>query len=635
MSIIFNTGENDVIISNDPDKTILELAESARIYLKSDCGGTGKCGKCRCVLEKGHFRLGTGEEIVVSGKKGINTLACRTRVIGNEAVVSIPQNSISGIAGRIVEEFFLNRYHHDPPTKKYCLAFSDSASGKQRSDGKRLLDEVYRRTSLKEIAVPLEVLQTLSDLTAEGENIVTVTMGTSRDGPHMIRIEAGDTARDNFACALDIGTTTVVGILVDLLNGKIKSRASRYNAQTRISGDVVSRISYCKKREDINTLQKLIVRETVNPIIDELCSNAGIAPDRINRVAVSGNTVMMHLFLALNPSNIGKAPFTPVMRNTGVFRAKEIGIGIHGTGLVDILPAVSAYIGGDIAADMYVSKLHKGKGPAVLIDIGTNGEIVLCEKGRLSACSTAAGPAFEGYGLYHGCRASRGAVEKIAFDDGHNITYRTIGGEKATGICGTGYIDFIASGFGIGLIETSGKYNSELLKSLHLYHTVEKDGSKITACIITPENESGLDEPVLVLESDIAAILQAKAAVYAGLKTLLAIRKKGFDDIRKLILAGGFAGHLDIENAMVMGLIPDIPPERIEFIGNGSLGGAYCALVESDALDAMTALSDLPNVIELNLHKDFQSNYIDALFLPNLNENDFAAILRRRHIQGY
>jgi uncharacterized 2Fe-2S/4Fe-4S cluster protein (DUF4445 family) len=283
---------------------------------------------------------------------------------------------------------------------------------------------------------------------------------------------------------------------------------------------------------------------------------------------------------------------------------------------------VSGYIGGDIVSDIYISGLHEEDELSVLIDIGTNGEIVMCEHGKLVACSAAAGPAFEGYGLYHGCRAAEGAIEKIGFDPGNGIRAEVIGQGKATGVCGTGVIDFIAEGLRIGLINKMGRFDDELLRELRLDYEIRDNEKVIKACIVTGEKNSAIRGPVVISEMDISKILQAKAAIHAGLKILLEIHEKRWQDIKKLVLAGGFAKRIDPHNAAAIGLIPPVPPERIEVIGNGSLGGAFLALTESGVIDAMSAISSGIDVIELNTHESFQQIYIDSLFLPGRNGGD-------------
>lgn len=614
MGITIKAGENQYDTETDKDKTILELARSKNIFIKTSCGGNGTCGSCLCNLEMGTFTIKKNTQITVDNKP-VKALACVTRILSEDAVVSIPESSIIEMSGNIIDDFILTHYVKDVQTVKFCVTLPEVTLGEQISDRQRLEKELHKQASIHNIHIPLDVLKKLPGSISQGDNTITVSVGRVRNFWFMVNIEPGTTIQSNFAVAVDLGTTTVVGILVDLVKGEIVGRASLYNQQIHVADDVVTRISYCKTQQEVDTLQELINLKTINPILSELCKKAGISKDSINRMAVSGNTVMTHLFLGLNPVNIGKAPFKPVTQHPGEFQAKEMGLNINDNGIIDVMPSISGYIGSDITSDIYVSKLHQQKDLTVLIDIGTNGEIVFSENGTLIACSTAAGPAFEGYGLYHGCRASAGSIEKISFTKSNKIEYKTIGGHKPGGICGTGYIDFIAEGLKAGFINESGRFDHVILKEQQLNYSVTKDGRTFEGCVIAKQEDSSLDESVVILESDIAKILQAKAAIYAGLQTILKVKNKGFNDIGKIILAGGFARHIIIENAVRIGLLPDLPENKIEVIGNGSLGGSFLSLIELYAIDTMTRICSIPEVIELNLRPDFQTNYIEAMFL--------------------
>jgi uncharacterized 2Fe-2S/4Fe-4S cluster protein (DUF4445 family) len=449
---------------------------------------------------------------------------------------------------------------------------------------------------------------------------VTVTLSGMNEQWSVVNIEPGDTTQRIYGLAVDVGTTTVVGGLVDVTKGKLTDKVSLYNQQIKVAEDVISRLSFIKSPKELDLLRTLVVHNTINPIIKRLCKAGGISKEDISRAAVSGNTIMMHLLLGLSPKSIGEVPFQPVDSSPGPFSAQEVGLEISPDGIVDIMPSVSGYIGGDVTSDIYVSKLHREKDFAVLIDIGTNGEIVTCDNGDIKACSTAAGPAFEGYGLYHGCRAALGAVEKVAFDEKGHIQIKVIGGGRASGICGTGVIDFLAEGLRIGLINQMGRFDETKLKELKLDWKVKQNGKEIKACVIAGDKRSALNEPVVITESDISKILQAKAAVYAALQILLEIQEKSWRDIKKLVIAGGFGRHIHLKNAVSMGLLPPVSEDQVKMIGNGSLGGAFLSLIESDVVGEMNKILSRVEVIELNMQRDFQQHYIDALFLPNRNK---------------
>ncbi|MFW6139772.1 MAG: ASKHA domain-containing protein [Acidobacteriota bacterium] len=622
MSVILKNYDREVEIDNHQHKTVMELARIKGIFITSSCGEQGKCGRCLVDLIQGEFLI-NNKKITATKDHPRKALACQTRVKSQKAVVEIPKSSLVELSGKIIVDFTIKSKKVDPPTKKVCLHIPRAVLESQEPDRLRLEKEISKHTMITHIRLPLEILRQLPYALDKGDQTVTVTLSRRNDQCFVVHIEPGDATKRVYAVAVDVGTTTVVGGLVDLIKGELIDKVSLYNQQITVAEDVISRLSSIKSQKGLDLLRSLVIQNTINPIIKHFCSVHDIPKEDISRTAVSGNTIMMHLLLGLSPKSIGEVPFQPVDRSPGPFSAREVGLDISPEGIVDIIPSVSGYVGGDVTSDIYVSKLNEEKDLAVLIDVGTNGEIVTCDHGQMKACSTAAGPAFEGYGLYHGCRAAQGAVERVAFDEENNIKIKVIGGGKASGICGTGIIDFLAEGLRIGLINQMGRFNEERLKELRLNWKVKQNGREIKACLVAENEYSTLNEPVVVTESDISKILQAKAAVYASLKVLLEIQGKSWRDINRLVIAGGFGRHIHFNNAVSIGLLPPIPEGRAEMIGNGSLGGAFLALIEAGVIRKMDEILSKVEVIELNMQKSFQQHFIDALFLPNRNKKDF------------
>ena len=428
------------------------------------------------------------------------------------------------------------------------------------------------------------------------------------------------------AAAVDIGTTTVALVLLDPATGRILARASQYNQQIRKADDVASRISFCRTEADVRVMQELVIQQTINPLLAEACAAAGVQTGRVERLAIAGNTVMEHLFLGLPVESIGRLPFNAVRHIHPPCEAATLGLAMQPRGRVDVVPSVAGYIGGDITADMYAAQLLAHSGEAVLVDVGTNSEIVYAQGGRLLACATAAGPAFEGAGLLHGRRASPGAIEHVRRDGELNFQCDVIGGGQADGICGSGIIDFIAVGFRCGLINPHGRFDVERLQRAGRYEPSPLARGSTHACVLVLASESANGHAVVVTERDIEQVLKAKAATYAGLKTLLTLQGRNLRDLPRFVLAGGFARHIDLANAIALGLLPDLPLDRFEVLGNGSLAGAYLALTDAAALPAMEKISHQPQVIELNRTPDFEDNFIDALLIPNLNTDEFPSV---------
>ncbi len=418
--------------------------------------------------------------------------------------------------------------------------------------------------------------------------------------------------------AIDIGTTTVVVILIDSLTGEIIGRESLYNQQMSKGDDVSARISYISKKEThLFALQDLIVQSTINPLIMALCEKYGVSHKEINRVAVSANTVMSHIFAKLSPVSIGSYPYAPLTNIYCSYKSKDLGLHTNLEASVYIVPSISGYLGGDVIADIAVTNLDKDSDKldsVLMIDLGTNSEMIFLKDSILFAGSAAAGPAFEGAGLLSGCRAISGAIEKVEIDEDLDFKIKTIDNKAAIGICGSGIIDFIACGFRRGLINSLGRYDEEKLKSIGRFIKID---DKIVACILNKNEESQVN----VSEYDIEQILKAKSAVYAGIKTLVAQKQLMPKDITKIILSGGFAKFINIENAIEIGMLP--PIEDYEIIGNGSLAGAYLALQKPDERIRYESLITKPEVISLNEDPNFEFNFIDALMIPNYEPNEF------------
>lgn len=423
---------------------------------------------------------------------------------------------------------------------------------------------------------------------------------------------------EGYGIAIDIGTTTVVSALVDLTTGEVIRRESLYNQQILKADDIVSRISLCSAAGQLEALKDLVIEHTLNPLIHKLCAKTGTDKNQIVHLAVSGNTVMMHIFFGASPVSIGVIPFEPVSR-TFEETARTLGIDTHPDAIVEAVPAISGYVGGDITSDIHVCQSMEMEGLTVLIDIGTNGEMVACLDGQMTACATAAGPAFEGAGLLHGARAASRAIDTIRYDENLDFEFTVIGDPIPMGLCGSAIIDFIAEGFRCGLINFVGRYDIGLLKKKGCYESV----NGIHACVLVQAEESATGESITVTEHDIAEILKAKAAIYAGFKTLVTERGKTVHEVARLILAGGFAKHINLENAISIGLLPDIGTEKYEVIGNGSLAGATLALLDRSAAQAYLDLIDQPKIVTLNLTATFTNYFQEALAIPNLDEADF------------
>lgn len=597
--------------------TAAELAFDAGFALQTACGGRGICGRCRLRLGEGDYETLTGQPFHVAEGEEREALGCRVRVVGPTARLQIPETSLIEQKAQIHEDYQLPPGAREPLLRRFQVQPPPASLDRPGADLERLMDELRRQGVAPPLQCPLEILRLLPDALRQGGGTVTITLGPAAGGSAVAAIEAGDTTGEPLcALAADIGTTTVVCVLLDLRSGAVLARASRYNQQIRKADDVAARISFCRGPAELDLMQRLIVEETLNPLIHELCDRAGVSPERIARVSAAGNTVMTHLLLGLSPEGIGVAPFAPVARSLPPLPARDIGLDVGAGALLDVIPAMAGYVGGDVTADIYAARLLDREGPVMLLDIGTNGEMALWDGRRLRVAATAAGPAFEGAGVQHGSRAAAGAIEHFFWDDDFYARYKVIGPRAPTGLCGSALIDFLAESARVGLLDRAGRFNLDGLKSSGRYLQVRDDRRQRHGCLIVPADESGRDGPIFITEADIAELLKAKAAISAGVATLLEVSGHTPEELRGLVLAGGFARHIDLKNAVRIGLLPRVPLDRIQVIGNGSLAGAVLAMQDPLAPAAFRRIIGLAETVELNLTPHFADHFADGMLLP-------------------
>lgn len=399
--------------------------------------------------------------------------------------------------------------------------------------------------------------------------------------------------------AIDIGTTTVVVQGIRHAEAKPTGEAAAFNAQMRMGDDVLTRINLCMTDPGaVKEMQRLIVEETLAPLIRE-----ALGETQPEGYAIAANATMLHLLTGTDPSSIGVAPFLATFLEHKVLRAGDLGLE-PADAPVHLLPSASAYLGADVVAGLFATGMLYEPGPALLVDVGTNGEVLLARDGELWGCATAAGPAFEGSGLSFGVRAGDGAISHIEFVDGVPIVevIGEVSGRRATGLCGTAYVDFLASARRAGILSETGRFVGPV---------GEHEG---IAAVAVARGQGARD--VMVTQHDVASLMQSKAAIAAGILTLLARAGLVPSDVKRLYLAGGFGLHLRLQNAIDCGLLPGFTPEQIDLVGNTSLGGAMLALRDAEVLEELKRAAEGIQVVELNLDPDFEDRFIDQLALP-------------------
>ncbi|MEX0777899.1 MAG: ASKHA domain-containing protein [Phycisphaeraceae bacterium] len=425
---------------------------------------------------------------------------------------------------------------------------------------------------------------------------------------------------EGLGIAIDIGTTTVALVLVDLASGAVLGQAAGFNRQIDYGDDVLTRINLCLVNPNmIGRMQEALVNETLAPLMDQAITAANVKRQDLAVLTATGNSTMLHLLAGVNPASMGLYPFTPTFLEHRTMALSELDFrwpGEHSTDprlaqvMVHLMPGAAAYVGADIMAGAVASSMAYDPGPALLVDVGTNGEILLKLGDQLTGCATAAGPAFEGSRLADGMRAGDGAVAHIQFDpDSWQITCQVIGGGQPAGLCGSAYVDFLAEGARHGFLLPGARFNPDHPAMAHLVRQLNCHAN----CFAVAKRRDG--QAICVTEADLASLLQAKAAIAAGIMTLL--RNKGLTpaDVKTLYLAGGFGMHMNTANAIRCGLLPGFTLDQVKLVGNSALAGAFAALIDRGLLDEMKHTADRTTIVELNLEPGFEDCFIDHLTL--------------------
>jgi uncharacterized 2Fe-2S/4Fe-4S cluster protein (DUF4445 family) len=506
----------------------------------------------------------------------------------------------------------------NPIVKKIYLELPPPTSEDNVPDIERISRELRKQLGWHAFDIALDCLQNLSDKLRQNDWKITVTLARKGDGYRILKIDALDTSQSNYGVALDVGTTTVVVQLVDLNTGRLLGSEGCHNQQASYGEDVISRVIFACGKGGLEPVQHAVIKN-INQLIRKVCKEKDVPIDEINAVVAAGNTTMSHFLLGLSPCSIRLDPYVPTADEFPMIRAEEIGIQINPRGILQTIPCVASYVGGDIVAGVVSCGMPEHEEVRGLIDIGTNGEIAIGNKDWLVCCSASAGPAFEGGGTRCGMRAIKGAIEKVFITDGR-LEYHTIGEAKPRGICGSGLIDCIYELVKNGIIDPGGKFHRDRPDDRLRIE------DNIPEYVIAFPNETESGAAVVITESDIDNLLKSKGAVFAAIKSLTDYIGLGFDMIETFYVAGGFGSFLDISKSIAIGLLPDIPREKIKFIGNSSLTGARMSLLSESAMDTCINVSRSMTNIELSTYQPFTDEYIAALFLPHTNRKLFPSV---------
>jgi uncharacterized 2Fe-2S/4Fe-4S cluster protein (DUF4445 family) len=612
-------------VTTPVDTLLHEAARSAGIDLNMPCGGQGRCGRCAVVVENGMVRRRSSLRLSADDVARGYALACQTLVEG-DVVVTIPaQEKIerrltTDKTARTVTVPFAYNPQRDQGLRAHHLVIEPPSLHDQTDDWSRLQRALRQQHGIEAVTVDLALLRTLPCLLRDADWQVTAIVETEDKGTRLIDVRPGNRADRLFGVAIDIGTTSNVLYLVDLTSGEVVAQAADYNGQIVRGEDVISRILYARKNGGLAELQELVLN-TLNGLLEQVCRRAHVAATEIYKAVVAGNSTMIHLLLGISPESIRLVPFITVINQPPPLTASVLGLAIHPGAIVDCLPGVASYVGADITAGVVSSGLAETEVPTLFMDIGTNGETVLGNRDWLITCACSAGPAFEGAGVEHGMRATGGAIEEIWINSQtYQPTYRVIGGQKPRGICGSGLIALLAELFITGVLDKSGNLR------LDLDTPRVRQGSHGPEYVVAWAGETDDGTDIVITKVDVDNLLRAKAAIYAGYTVLCESVGMEPDTVEQVLIGGAFGQYLNVEKAIQIGLLPDLPWDRFQFMGNTSVQGAYRALLSRAARKQIADTAARMTYLELSADNTFYHQFTSALFLPHTDIHRFPSV---------
>jgi uncharacterized 2Fe-2S/4Fe-4S cluster protein (DUF4445 family) len=587
---------------------IAYAASRAGFAMNIPCGGTGTCGKCVVRIRSG-ICLPTAVEIKTLDEGRIRAgfrLACQARVT-DSLVVEVPDSSLLQASQKILTSDTGEPLVVRPRIHKIAVTLSPPHQGDAASDLDRLL------TAVGFLSPSLTALQSLPRALRRDAYSVTAVSADNL----LLDVEAGDTAGKSFGLAVDIGSTTLVGTLIDLGTGRDLAVSARINPQTSFGDDVLTRIRKCREESDGLAILRNAALSAINAIIDDLCEQTGVENRFIYEASFAGNSTMQQIFCGFDPSPLGELPFVPVFTAPLRIRAADLDLAIHPEARVFVFPQIGGFVGGDTVSGIVATRLDRIGKPALFVDIGTNGEIALAHNGRLIATSVAAGPAFEGARIVNGMRAASGAIENVVIDTSVHI--HVIGETKAAGICGTGLIDAAAELLRNGVIDFTGRIVDPDEAPASLPEAIRSRILNVQGenhFILADHAESATGEPLLLYQKDIRELQLANGAIRAGIQILLKQAGLVEADLDTVLLAGAFGNYIRKDNALRIGMLPSIPPDRIHFVGNAASFGAKRALLADEEKEYAGVVIGLTHHVDLSLDPDFMNEFSMAMLFP-------------------
>jgi len=596
---------------------LLQAAQKAGIYLSSICGGDGYCGKCKVVVDEGHVQSRPTTLLTPKEVQQNIVLACQSAVF-SDVTVTVPKfhsiqtsqilmdsdaHRFSQLAGETGEGVF----EFDPLVRKLLIEMSPPTVHDHTADHERLYVAIRDQVDAPIMQTGFRVLQDLSKTLVKEQYKVAVTIGRRGGTTEVMEVAPAGSCKSNYAIAVDLGTTTVVAHLVDLTNAMTVDTEAMYNSQIHFGEDYIRRIIYAEENEAFDEMQNCLVND-VNSLIVTLAQRQKVDLQEITAVVCAGNTAMIHFLLNLDPTRIRREPYVASVSFVPPVRAAEAGIQINKRGLLYCLPGVAAYVGSDIVSGVLATRMYTRESISLLVDLGTNGEVVLGNRHWMVCASSSAGPAFEGSGVRNGMRAGAGAIEKLKVLPDGSVEYKTIGNTHPIGICGSGLLDTLAELFINRIIDRTGRLTTARDPRL----TENDEGRQYQ--LVPPANQHA---EIVITQADINNLIRSKAGVFAAVSVLMKATQTKPEDIGKVFLAGGFGNFLNVEEAVTIGMLPDVPPGRLQFAGNTSIAGAKTVLLSNQAMETAAQIAQSMTYFDLMSNSEYMEEFTKACFLPH------------------
>ena len=636
----FESGE-DVTTFAQENENLLEVARKVNVAIDAPCGGNASCGKCKVKILEGNIDSPKTRHISDEEYNGGWRLACVSKVTGDVAV-QVPdiasayrsRMKVADLSSKEEIKIFENA-KNDIEAAGIALTNSMGILDIEMNvptlddtmpDNERFIRAIKKKTGAARVRLPFQVLNKIARIFRESAFQVRCVIRTSanKDDIFVYDVYPKDAEVVIGGLAVDIGTTTVSALLINMETGEIIGKASAGNGQIRYGADVINRIIESMKPEGSKKLQDAVIKETINPMIEQMCRASGFNPDHIYRMCVAGNTTMNHLLTGMEGDPIRMEPYIPTFYKTNSLFASGIGIRINRDAHIIIAPNIGSYVGGDITAGVLVSMLWNRPEFSLFIDLGTNGELVFGNSDFMMSCACSAGPAFEGGDISCGMRATDGAIEACTIDkETMEPSYRVIGeeGQKPIGLCGSGIIDVIAELFRTGIINPKGKFIREGKRIRH-------DRYGMGSYVLAFEEEAGSVKDVEINEVDIDNFIRAKGAIFSAIRTMLASLDFDVEMIDDVYVAGGIGSGINMRNAVRIGMFPDIPLEKFHYIGNSSLSGAYTMLLSREAERKCYDLASNMTYLELSAVPTYMDEFVACCFIPHTDTSLFPSCIQ-------